>query len=102
MEQLANRLWALRRVPAFEAGLFTVRQCEVQMKYGEMPESVDHEDKEVRATWECFLYGLTFIRDAEVGDVLGKISRYETTLVNSIKKLVKLLEESGCTAKSRH
>lgn len=68
VEQLANRLWALRRVPAFEAGLFTVRHCEVQMKRGEMPESVDHEDKEVRATWECFLYGLTFIRDAETED----------------------------------
>ena len=72
------------------------------MKCGETPESGDDEDKEVRATFECLLYGLTFIRDAETGDVLGKISRYETTLVNSIKKIVKLLEESGCIAKSRH
>jgi hypothetical protein len=38
----------------------------------------------------------------ETDDVLGKLSRYETTLVNSIKKIVKLLEESRCTAKSRH
>jgi hypothetical protein len=105
VEQLANRLWGLRRVPAFEAGLFTVRYYETQMICGETPKSgdggdKDDEDKEVRATGESCMYGLALAR-METSE-LGKLSRHETTVLNSIKKMVKLLEESGCTAKSRH
>ena len=102
VEHLANLLWRLRRAAAFEAGVFYVRYCEVHMECGERPESRDDEDQEVRATEESLLYGLTFIREAETGDALGKLGRYETILVNSVKKTVKMLQESGCTAKPRH
>jgi hypothetical protein len=106
VEQLVNDLWRRRRVAAFEAGVFSVRYCEVRAKCGETPESgddqdQDDQDQQVRATEECLLYGLTFIREAETGDVLAKLSRYETSLMNSIKKTVKMLEESGCTATPR-
>ena len=101
VEQLTILLWRLRRAAAFEAGVFNVRYCEARVKWGETPESGDDEEQEVRATEECLLYGLTFIREAEAGDVLTKLSRHETYLMNLIKKTVNMLEESGCTATPR-
>jgi hypothetical protein len=106
VEDLAILLWRKRRCAALEAGVFNARYCEVRAKSRETPESgddqdQDDQDQQVRATEECLLYGLTFIREAETGDVLAKLSRYETSLMNSIKKTVKMLEESGCTATPR-
>jgi hypothetical protein len=97
VEQLANRFFALRRVPTFEAGVFYVRMCELNI--GETPEW-DDEIPAVRAAKECFLYGLMLIREAQTGNVLATLNRYETHLLNSIKKIQKMLEESGCTAKA--
>ena len=101
VEQLANDLWRRRRIPAFDAGVFYVRFCEAHTKCGDTPESVDQEDPEVRAYQESLLYGLAFIGEAEKGDVIGKLSRYEASLMNSIKRTVKMLEEAGCTATPR-
>jgi hypothetical protein len=101
VEQLAFDLLRLRRVAAFEAGVFHVPICEIRAKWGETTESPFDDDPSFPATEECILSGLTFVRAAE-GDVLGKLSRHETHLLNSIKKIQKMLEESGCTAKPRN
>lgn len=99
VEHLANNLWRLRRVASFEAGVFNIRYCEARKQWGE---TLEDADQEVRATEECLLYGVTFIREAAKGDALGKLSRHETSILNSINKTVKMLKELGCTAKPRN
>ena len=46
--------------------------------------------------------GMALIEDAKTSDALGKLTRYERSLVNSLKKTLQMLEDSGCTATPRH
>lgn len=92
VERLAVVLWRLRRVPSFEAATLDARRAQVEAfphKY------VIHTDESFsEQEWHARSLGGALISDGGSSDALGKVSRYETSLMNSLAKTLLLLQES--------
>lgn len=116
-EEIVAGLWRLRRARDIEAGLLAWQQSQVQidrirneMKEMERRHNINHplvsEDDpgefgpaeesrtEAMAQQEQGLarLGGAFLRDAGLGDGLGKLSRYETTIRRAIDRALSELE----------
>jgi len=91
VERLAGILWRLRRVPFFEAAILDARHS--QMSSGPHAEQHNGEEEkdEETADWEKSVhFGNALICDAR-SDVLGKLARHETTLMNALTKTLQML-----------
>ena len=97
VSQLAGILWRIRRVPIFEAAILMSVQAELGRLRWPKPE--DEAQGIIQGSLMC---GMALIEDAKTSDALGKLTRYERSLVNSLKKTLQMLEDSGCTATPRH
>lgn len=93
VRQVANTLWRLRRVPLFEAAIFNA--CCTEVAKLNWP-SV--EDQELSRWQHSLRTGLSFIDDPKTLDALGKLTRHEMALSNSLKRTLKMLEDSGANS----
>ena len=102
VERLAGILWRLRRVPSFEAAILHTRHQRVwnQKKYQFEPEpepegeGESEEKKELdeeEADWERSVDLGVALMDGRYGDILGKIERHETSLMNALTKTLQTL-----------
>jgi hypothetical protein len=98
VEHLASNLWRLHRGAAFEAGIFDIRCAEVWRDSVKLGSKLETDGDEAQECANSGLLGMTFLREAQAGDALSKLSRYETTLMNNVRKIRQLLEEEGCRA----
>ncbi len=107
VERVAGLLWRLRRMPFFEAAILDARQATVtqdmridaafqpRREYAqEEGEGDNDEDDETSDLQHSIYIGRSLIKDGRSGDVLGKLSRYETTLMNNLRKTLQMLEEA--------
>jgi hypothetical protein len=84
VDRLAGQAWRLRRIPVFEAALIKLRRAQAE------------EDRE-SAFLGPFRPGrniglaLALIRDSRLNDTLGKLSRYEATLMNAFHRTLQQL-----------
>ena len=127
VERVAGILWRLRRVPFFEAAILDARQAHLDeeirkrqvrvfgVPYDSLGEQAEEEvEEEVEDAGEegeeafngadlrhSIYTGSSLILDGHFNDVLGKLSRYETTLMNNLKKTLELLEEGLCSGRDR-
>ena len=93
VKQLAGILWRLRRVPVFEAAIFNACYGEVaKLKWPHV------ENAEYWPLRHSVHTGLALMEDAKTADALGKLTRYNAGLVNSLKKTLQMLEDSGAKA----
>ena len=76
LRQLADAEWRMRRVPLIEAGVLAKELHESRQHYEDNPDQLPEDPAEV----EIFLIGAMAVSDAETGDVLAKLSRYEARL----------------------
>ena len=95
VERLVGILWRLRRVPSFEAAILDARHQQVWNQTNYLPEPEDHEKKreadEEEADWETSVDLGVALMEGRYGDALGKIGRYETTLMNAFTKTLQTL-----------
>lgn len=98
VEYIASSLWPLRRVPLFEAAIFAARHAQVAADLGEEDALIERSNPGVKdremsnAGWLIFV-GRTLIKDGVWNDAFGKLARYETSLLNSLRKAYQLLDE---------
>jgi hypothetical protein len=98
VEYLASLLWRLRRVPLFEAAIFAARRAQVATDLGEENALIERSnpgvtDEEMSdAGWLIFV-GRTLIKDGVWNDALGKLARYESSLLNALRKTYLLLDD---------
>ena len=104
VERLAGILWRLRRVPFFEAAILSARHVEVRdrqfLNYLALRETKEEEVEDWKASVH---FGQALIEDASWNDALGKLARYETTLMNAFTKTLQtllLLQENRTNTKS--
>jgi hypothetical protein len=103
VERLAVILWRLRRVPFFEAAILNLRHHQVwhENDYGSrcMAER-QYEDDEADEVH----FGIALMH-GNYGDILGKIGRHETTLMNAFAKtlhqLLLLRHDRACNKDDR-
>ena len=90
LEHLAVILWRLRRVPSFEAAILDARRAKVEA----FPHPyLTHKDESFsEQEWHARSLGGALISDGCSSDALGKVSRYETSLMNSLAKTLLLLQ----------
>ena len=110
VDQLANHLWRLKRVAPFEAGILNLTRGAVSKCFPQTPKSAGEEPQDLLecdlqehldpGLKELIIDGLVFILDSEAG-TLEKLGRYEARLLSKIKQILRMLEESGCTATPR-
>jgi hypothetical protein len=82
VDRLAGQIWRLFRVPCFEAALLNVRRADVAAS----------EDYLGRPTYKPEHYmGQALMHDAQDGDTLGKLSRYDAALMNGYTKTLQML-----------
>ena len=98
VERLTIILWRLRRVPSFEVAILDARQQKVsnQKDYSRLPEpegqeKEEEESDEEEIDWETSVDLGLALMDGRYGDTLGKIGRYETTLMNQFMKTLQML-----------
>ena len=99
VERLAGILWRLRRVPSFEAAILDTRHQQVwnQKNYalpepegeGESEEKKELDEEE--ADWERSVDLGVALMDGRYGDILGRIERHETSLMNALTKTLQTL-----------
>ena len=86
VERLSSLLWRLRRIPAFEAAIIDARRAEVEsdvLKWLELKRrGLTEEALKVRALSDALI---------QDGDALGKLARYETTLMHAFTKTLQML-----------
>ena len=97
VEYLGSLFWRLRRVPLFEAAIFAARRAQVEdlLEEDALIESSNLRDKEGQmsdASWQICV-GRALIKDGVWSDALGKLSRYETSSLNALRKTFLLLDE---------
>jgi hypothetical protein len=91
VERLAGILWRLRRVPLFEAAILTACHAEVCDRLTNWEALREVPEEEV-ANWRAAVrLGEALIEDARCHDALGKLARYETTLMNAFTKTLQTL-----------
>jgi hypothetical protein len=76
LRQLADAEWRMRRVPLIEAAVLAKELHQVRRHYDDRPHCLPENSDEI----EIFLIGATVAGDAVSGDVLAKLSRYESRL----------------------
>jgi hypothetical protein len=76
LRQLADAEWRMRRVPLIEAGVLAKHFHELCEHYDCHPDQLPDDPEDV----DIFLIGAMAARDAHRGDVLAKLSRYESRL----------------------
>ena len=76
LRQLADAEWRMRRVPRIEAGVLAKELHETREHYEENPDQLPEDPAEI----EIFLIGAMAVSDAVTGDVLARLSRYESRL----------------------
>ena len=91
VERLSSLLWRLRRVPVFEAAIMETRRVEVGIEEEDKLSSDriledDLSDDVVLAR----SIGLALILDGS-SDILGKLARHESTLMNAFIKTLQML-----------
>ena len=98
VERLTIILWRLRRVPSFEVAILDARHQKVsnQKDYCRLPEpegqeKEEEESDEEEIDWETSVDLGLALMDGPYGDTLGKIGRYETTLMNQFMKTLQML-----------
>jgi hypothetical protein len=96
--RMAVILWRLRRVPSFEVAILDARHQQVwnQKHYSHLPEpegqeKEEDESDEQEIDWETSVDQGLALMDGRYGDTLGKIGRYETTLMNHLMKTLQTL-----------
>ena len=104
VEYLASQFWRLRRIPFFEAAIFAARHAQVatEMEEGSARLArveVDREDGddegELSDAETLICVGRTLIKDGVWSDAFGKLTRYETALLNGLKKTLAMLDEAS-------
>jgi hypothetical protein len=82
VDRLAGQIWRLLRAPAFEAAVIQFGRSGVaaETNYNGEPTYQPEE-----------YMGMALTNDARYGDTLGKISRYETALMNGYTKTLQML-----------
>jgi hypothetical protein len=99
VERLAGILWRLRRVPFFEAAILDTRHQQVwnQKNHalpapeGEGESEEKKESDEEEADWERSVDLGVALMDGRYGDILGRIERHETSLMNALTKTLQTL-----------
>jgi hypothetical protein len=117
IEQLASLIWRIRRIPRLEAAILEFHRAEILGKqldptYEEsrraelarkalrflpkqsspappLPEGPKEKKPEPVPIWRQL--GAAFVRDAQNGDMLGKLSRYESSLMHGLTKTLNML-----------
>ena len=93
VERLAGISWRLRRAHFFEAAILDARQTQLERNSGgdfDDSESADAEEELSDVEWSVTV-GDALIQDGCFGDALGKLSRYEASLMNAFTKTLQLL-----------
>jgi hypothetical protein len=91
VERLAVICWRLRRMPTFEAAIITACHAKVCDRLTHW-EALREVPKEEVANWRAEVrLGEALIEDARCHDALGKLARYETTLMNAFTKTLQTL-----------
>ena len=103
VELIADGMWRLRRFSRAEAGVMAwyvyerlrMRVDEESSHYPSNPDnSAAARKAKIRKLQEDIPYAAqAFLADAEGADVLSKLSRYETTIVNRVMRAMKELRE---------
>jgi hypothetical protein len=101
IEYLASVYWRLRRVSFFEAAIFAARQARVAeedascARYEVEDEAETRDANEERgmsdAEWLVHV-GHILMRHGIWGDALGRLTRYETSLLNALAKTLTRLD----------
>ena len=98
VERLTIILWRLRRVPSFEVAILDARHQQVsnqkdscRLPEPEGQEKEEEESDEEEIDWETSVDLGLALMDGRYGDTLGKIGRYETTLMNQFMKTLQML-----------
>jgi hypothetical protein len=96
IDRAAGLLWRLRRVPQIEASLMETHRLEVIYRDAGVNDSYD-SSKELEAKKELrgskASLGRAFIRGAENLDIIGKLSRYERSLVGMLNNTLYQLDQ---------
>jgi hypothetical protein len=79
IRQIADAEWRLRRIPYFEASLFSERFAATERFWDRNPERVPEQPEDILSS----LVGQALIDDSKGADPLSKLSRYETRLTRS-------------------
>jgi hypothetical protein len=82
VQLIAESTWRLRRATVIEAGVFDYRL-----------DVVDSEVSQSRTPDPRLQLGRAYVDDAQKGDVLSKLNRYETTHYRRIDSALKRLEQ---------
>lgn len=95
VDRAAGLLWRLRRVPQIEASLMDVHRLEVE--YLDADYSKTFTSKALEAQDEIqgskATLGRAFIRGAKNLDIIGKLSRYERSLVGMLNNTLYQLDQ---------
>jgi hypothetical protein len=110
IEYLASMYWRLRRVPFFEAAIFAARQARVAEEDASRAQYDVEDEAETKdaveeqgmsdAAWLVHV-GRILTRHGIWADELGKLTRYEATLLNKLAKTMTLLDEISVKRQSR-
>jgi hypothetical protein len=110
VEYLAGLYWRLRRVPFFTAAIFAAHDAQVaeedarRARYeveGEAETNEAGEEEEMSDAEWLIRVGRTLMRNGFWGDALGKLTRYETTLLNALAKTLTILDQISENRESR-
>lgn len=98
-ERIVEIIWKLKRISRIESGIyaFEIQAHEADEYKTKIKDEVHHSDfdegDKTRVHYQNLLYGIAYVKDANSGNALIKLSTHETKLLNKLHNLQKIYKE---------
>jgi len=98
-ERIVEIIWKLKRISRIESGIyaFEIQAHEADEYKAKIKDEVHHsdfhEDDKTKVNSQNLLYGIAYVKDANSGNALIKLSTHETKLLNKLHNLQKIYKE---------